>query len=243
MKGKLILLLIIAIAVPIATYLLLPSSGGTPTVSVTKIYNSSLQTGQSIIVNVTVSDVSDLIACRVNLAFNSSVLKVTTGDPHGYRDSLTGTRYGIYEGPFFKSSTNSTMFLINNVNNRKGNISAIYDAITAASVSSSGSGVVASINFTCVSATTNTTIRFWGTSILQTATSYSINHQTIDGFVTADAPPGIYIWTELWFQATLIVVIVEIIVVVLGIFVTTRWWRSRAEAESKESAEVEDLFR
>ena len=105
MKGKLILLLIIAIAVPIATYLLLPSSGGTPTVSVTKIYNSSLQTGQSIIVNVTVSDVSDLIACRVNLAFNSSVLKVTTGDPHGFKDPFSGTRYGIYEGPFFNSST------------------------------------------------------------------------------------------------------------------------------------------
>lgn len=242
LKLELILLLIVAIIAPTATYLLLPSSGP-PTVSVATLYNSHLQTGQTIMVNVTVFDVSDLIACRVNLAFDPSVLQVTTGDPHGFYDALTQTRYDIYEGPFLKSSTKSTMFLINSVNNKKGTISAIYDAIIPAGISSSGSGVIATINFTCVNATTNTAIRITGTSILQTInpTNVNIQHQAIDGSVTADAPPGI--WTELWFQAILIVVIVEIIVVVLGIFVTTRWWRSRAEVESKESAEVDDLFK
>ena len=244
MKGKLklelILFLIVAIITPTATYLLLPSSGP-PTVSVATVYNTRLQNGQSIKVNVAVSDVSDLIACRVNLAFDPSVLKVTTGDPHGWTNQLTGTSYDIYEGPFFKSSTNKTIFLINDVNNRLGSISAIYDAITVKGISSSGSGVVASINFTCVNATTNTAIRITGVSTLQTTTAFQIQHQDINGLVTADGSPGI--WTELWFQATVIVVIVEIIVVVLGILVTTRWWRSRVEAESKESAEVEDLFK
>jgi hypothetical protein len=245
LKGKLLLLLIVAIIAPAAAYLLLPSSG--PTVSITKLYNLSLQTGQSIIINVTVSDVSDLIACRVNLAFNSSVLKVTTGDPNGWTDELTGISYDIYEGPFFKSFTNSTIFLINEVNNQVGNITAIFDAITTGGISASGSGVVATINFTCVHPTTNTAIRITGPSqghsTLQPSTTgvYDITHQDIDGFLTADGSPGI--WTELWFQATVSVVIVEIIVIVLGIFVTIRWWRSQAEAESKESAEVEDLFR
>ena len=243
MKGKLILLLIVAIIAPTAAYLLLPSSG--PTVSITKLYNSSLQTGQSIIVNVTVSDVSDLISCRINLAFNSSVLKVTTGDPNGWRNELTGIRYGIYEGPFFKSFTNSTFFLINDVNNNLGNITAIYDAITTGGISASGSGVVATINFTCVTPTTNTAIRITGPSQghskLQTTTAFQIQHQDIDGLVTAGGPPGI--WTELWFQVAVSVVMVEIIVLVLGIFVTIRWWRSRAEAESEERAEVEDLFK
>jgi hypothetical protein len=240
LKGKLILILflIIAIITPTATYLLLPSSGPT-TLSVAKVYNTHLQTGQTVIVNVTVSDVPSIIACDVNLAFDPSVLKVTTGDPHGY--SLSGTRYDIYEGSFFRSSTSSTMFLINGVNNKKGSISAIYDAIMEAGKSSSGSGVVASINFTCVNATTNTVISITGTSILQDTPTTTLQHQSLNGFVTADAPPGI--WTELWFQATLIVVIVEIAVVALGIFITMRWWRSRAETESKESTEVEDLFR
>jgi len=230
---------------PVAAYLLLPSSG--PTVSITKLYNSTLQTGQSIIVNVTVSDVSDIISCRINLAFDPSVLKVTTGDPKGWRDDLTGTRYGIYEGPFFKSFTNSTMFLINDVSNNLGKITAIYDAIATAGISASGSGVVATINFTCVNPTTNTFINITGPSkghsTLQPSTAgvYDIAHQDINGLVTADGAPGI--WTELWFQVTFSVVIVEIIVIVLGIFVTIRWWRSRTEAESEERAEVEDLIK
>jgi hypothetical protein len=243
LKGKLLLLLIIAIIAPATAYLLLPSSG--PTVSITKLDNLSLQTGQSIIVNVTVSDVSDLISCRINLAFDPSVLKVTTGDPHGWRDELTGISYGIYEGPFFKSFTNSTIFLINDLNNQAGNITAIFDAITVGGISASGSGVVATINFTCVHPTTNTAIRITGPSqghsTLQTTTAFQIPHQDIDGLVTAGGSPGI--WTELWFQATVSVVIVEIIVLALGIFVTIRWWRSRAEAESQERAAVEDLFK
>lgn len=240
MKGKLILILflIAAIIPPTAAYLLVPSSGP-PTLSVVKLYNTRLQTNQTIIVNVTVSDVPSIIACDVDLAFDPSVLKVTIGDPHGY--SLMGTRYGIYEGSFFKSSTNSTMFLVNGVNNEEGSISAIYDGIISPGISSSGSGIVASINFTCINATANTAIRITGTNLLLDTPTTEIQHQTIDGFVTADAAPGI--WTELWFQATLIVVIVEIIVVALGILVTNRWWRSRVEAESKESAEVEDLFK
>jgi hypothetical protein len=239
LKLLLILILIVAIIAPTAAYELLPSP--IPTVSVANVYNSSLHAGQSIIVNVTVSNVPALIAVDVNLAFDPSVLKVTTGDPHGY--SILRIKYDIYEGSFFKSSTNKTMFYINDVNNHTGIISAIYNAISVAGISSSGSGVVASINFTCVNATSNTAINITGTSILQPITTgvYNIEHQVINGVITADAPPAV--WTELWFQATLIIIIVEITVVAVGIFIATRWWRSRVEEESKESTELEDLFR
>jgi hypothetical protein len=243
-----ILLLIVAIIVPVTTYLLLPSSGP-PTLSVAKIYNTSLKEGQSIIVNVTVSDVSDLIACRFNLAFDPSVLSVTLV-PHGLKDPSTGKSYGIYEGPFLKSSNGTTMFLINYVS--VGTISEIYDAIMVAGKSSSGSGVVASINFTCIKATTYTAINvtgidrsialnLTGTSTLQTTTSFGIQHQALNGFITAGSPPGV--WTELWFQTALIVIVIEIILVVLGIFVTIRGWRFQAEKESKESDELDELFR
>jgi hypothetical protein len=242
LKKELTLLLIIAIVVPIAGYLLLPSSSASgPTLAIMKLYSTSLQTGRSVKMNVTVSDVSNLIGCRLNLAFDPSVLKVTSGDPHGCRDPLTGIRYDIYEGPFLESSGSSTTFLINGVNNKKGSISAIYDAVNSAGASSSGSGVVASINFSCLKATTNTTINITGTSTLETTATFGLAHQVIDGFITANGPPGV--WTERWFQAALMVIAIEIMIVVLGILVTMRWWRSRGQEERKESEEVEDLFR
>lgn len=242
MKGKLAgalltLLLIIAIIIPTVTYTLF-SSSGSPTLSVQKIYNTSLQKGRTIIVNLTVSNVPSIIACDVNLAFNASVLRVATGNSNGY---LIGkTYYDIYEGPFL-SSSGATEFLINGVNNGKGTISAIVDALITSGKSSSGSGVLASINFTCVNATTNTIISIANNSFLENTPTTKLQNKIANGLITAGAPPGV--WTELWFQAALIVIIVEIIIVVLGIFVTIRWLRSRAEAESKESDEVDKLFR
>jgi hypothetical protein len=240
LKGKviLILFLIAAIIPPTAAYLLVPSSGP-PTVGIEKIYNTSLQPGQTIIVNVTVSDVPSIIACRVNVAFDPSVLKVTTGDPDGYY--VSGKLYGIYEGPFFRRSTNDTMFLVNGVNNNGGSITAISDGINPAGISSSGSGIVASINFTCINATTNTAINMTGTNTLLDTPTTRVQHQAINGFITADGAPGV--WTQLWFQATSGVIIGEVVVAVLGVFVARRWWRSRVEAESKESAELDDLFK
>jgi hypothetical protein len=242
LKEKLILLLIIAIIAPTAEYLLLPSSTpSSPTLAVTKIYNKGLQKGQSIMVNLTVSGVSNLIAYSVNLAFNPSVLQVTKGNPKGVKDPQTGIIYDIYQGPFLRLSTSNTMFLINGVDNTHGNISAIVQAIIPAGDSSSGSGVLALINFTCVNPTTYTAINITGTSTLETTTSFGISHQAIDGFITAGAGPGV--WTELWFQATLIVVVIEILVVVLGIFVTIRWWRTEGKKERENRAVLEDLVR
>jgi hypothetical protein len=251
LKEKLIALLIIAIIAPSAAYLLRPSntSSGT-TVAMTELYNTSLQTGQTIKVNVTVSDVSDATSCGVSLAFDPSVLKVTTGDKKGYLDPFSGIRYDIYEGPFFKSFANSTMFNINEVDNKAGNITFLLDAIAEVGAMASGSGVIATINFTCIHPTTNTTINitgpYKGHSILQSSvggagSSSLISHKDIDGFITAGGPPGV--WTQFWFQATLIVLIIEAMIVALGIFITVRWWRSEGRAEREERTEVEGLFR
>jgi hypothetical protein len=249
LKGKLILILLVIAAIipPTAAYFLIPipPSVETPTVGIEKLYNTSLQPGQTIIVNITVSDVPSTIAYLVNVAFDPSVLKVTTGDPHGY--NLFGKLYGIYEGSFLRRSTNDTMFLVNGVNNKVGNISAIYDGINPSGISSSGSGVIARINFTCVNATTNTAINMTGENLLLDTPTSEIQHQIVNGFVTAEAAPpppaAPGIWTQLWFQVTLGVIICEVVIVVIGVFVARRLWRSRVEAESKESAEFEDLFK
>lgn len=241
MKGRVILLLIFAIIVPaVGSQYIYTQSG--PTVSITRFYNLNLQSGQTIIVNITISDVSSLISCRINLAWNPNILNVTTGDPKGWTDPIRGIKYSVFEGPFLKEFSNSTMFLLNKVDNAAGTITAIFDAIASPGISASGSGVIATVNFTCVNPGI-TTIEITGPrkghSSLQGSMGEQISHQDVNGLVTNDAPLGI--WTEFWFQATVGLVVVEIMILVLLSLVIIKWWRSRVEAESEESAEL-DLF-
>jgi len=239
--GRVILLLIFAIIVPAvgSQYIYAPSG---PTVSITRFYNLNLQSGQTIIVNLTISDVSSLASCRINLAWDPNVLNVTTGDPKGWRDPMKRIRYSVFEGPFLKEFSNSTMFLINKVDNAAGTITAIFDAIASPGISASGSGVFATMNFTCVNpgiTIIEITGPRQGHSSLQSSMGEQISHRDVNGLVTNDAPPGI--WTEFWFQATLGLAVVEIIILVLLSLVIIKWWRSRVEAEREESAEL-DLF-
>lgn len=235
LRNKLLLLVLVAIIVPAVVYWVLPSTG--TTVSITRLYNTTMQPGQTIEINVTVSDVNDLSSCRINLAWDPNVLKVTTGA--GWRDPNTGTRYGIYEGPFLKQFTNSTMLVINRVNNVAGNITALYNSITESGTGASGSGVTMIINFTCLqsgpAAINITGPREEGSSLQNTATE-QISHKDIDGLITADGPPGI--WTEPWFLTIVGVIIAEVIIAALIILVITRWLRTRTIEESEEIAEL-----
>jgi hypothetical protein len=236
-----LLLLILAIIVPVGGYLYTSAESGT-TVSITRLYNLNLQPGQTIIVNVTVSDVSQLVSCRINLAWNPDVLTITNGDPNGWMDPIKKIKYGVYEGPFLKEASDSTMFLINKVDNAAGTITAIFDAIGSPDMTASGSGVIAIMNFTCVNpgiTAIEITGPRQGHSSLQGMFGEQILHQDVNGLVTSEAPPGI--WTEFWFQATVGIAGVEIIILVLLFLTMIRWWRSWAEAEKEESAEL-DLF-
>jgi hypothetical protein len=238
LRTRLLLLVLVAIIVPAVAYWVIPSSG--PTVSITNLYNTTLQPGQTVEINITVSDVTDLSSCRVNLAWDPNVLTVTTGGTVGWRDTSTGIRYGIREGPFFKQFTNSTQFLANKVNNVAGNITALYDSITEPGMGATGSGVVMIVNFTCVQSGP-VSIRITGPrdghSSLQSVLGQQISHQDSDGFITIDGPPAAGLWTERWFQIAVGVIIAEIIVVVLTILVIVRWLRTRTSTESEEIAE------
>jgi hypothetical protein len=213
-------------------------SSGT-TVSITKYYNLNLQPGQTVIVNITVSDVSNMVSFRAHLAWDPNVLKVTTGDPEGWVDPITGIQYGIYEGPFFKNFSNETIFLVNRVNNVAGNITGIFNAFTASGVSASGTGVIAIINFTCVN-TGSTTIRIVGPreghSSLQDSAQQQILHQDIDGLITNEAPPPI--WTESWFQVAAGFGLIEFIILALMVFLIIRWWRTQSVPPNEENEEI-----
>lgn len=233
------MLLILAIIVPSVGYYYMQGSSG-PTVSISRFYNLNLQTDQTILVNLTISGVSDLASCRLHLAWDPNVLKVTTGDPNGWMDPFTGIQYGVYEGPFLKGFSNSTMFLVNKINNVAGNMSGLYNAIAAEGIAASGSGVFAAINFTCVNPGT-TAIRIIGPrngSSVQNRGGTQITREDVDGLITIEPPPPI--WTEFWFQATAGFALIEIVIIVLIVLVIVKWWqRSQVEAESEK---VEDLF-
>lgn len=237
LRTKFLSLVLVAIVVPVVAYWVLPSSG--TSVSITRLYNTTIQPGETIMINITVSDVTELSSCRINLAWDPNILQVTTGGTVGWRDPNSGIRYGIHEGPFLRQSSNSTMLVINKVNNAGGNITALYVTITESGISASGSGVVMMINFTCVQSSP-VDIRITGPreghSSLQNIGGQQISHQDVDGTITTDGPPGI--WTEGWFQTAAIVIIAEIIVLVLIVLVTVRWWRTRTITESEEIAEL-----
>lgn len=244
MKGRILLFLIFAIIAPAVGYQFISAQSG-PTVSITRLYNLNLQPRQTITVSVTISDVSRLVSCRINLAWDPNVLNMTTGDPKGWMDPIKRIKYGVYEGPFLKEASNSTMFGINKVDNVAGTITAIFNGIASPDETASGSGVIAIMNFTCVNPGV-TVIEITGPrtghSSLQgsmVGETIQISHQDVNGLVTNEAPPGI--WVEFWFQATVGIAVVEIIILVLLFLTITRWWRSRAEAEREETAEL-DLF-
>ncbi|MEM3731308.1 MAG: cohesin domain-containing protein [Candidatus Bathyarchaeia archaeon] len=238
LKKILLLLFILAIVIPIVANLYIAGSSGA-TVSLTRYYNVELQPGQTIIVNITVSDVVDMAGFRAHIAWDPNILKVTTGDPKGWRDPVTGIRYSIFEGPFLKSFTNATIFLVNKVNNEAGNITGIFNAITQQGVSATGSGVVAIINFTCVNPG-STTIKIVGPmdghSSLPNSRSEQIPHKDIEGIVTSEPPPAI--WTEFWFQASVGFGLLEAAILVLMFWVIVRWWRAQSQVETDELSEL-----
>jgi hypothetical protein len=234
LKKKLLLLMILAIIVPSVAYWYLNIQSG-PTVSISRLYNLNLQPGQTILVNITATEVSDMTSLRINLAWDPAVLQVSTGDPNGWRNPVTGVKYNLFEGTFLKSFTNSTILLVNDVDNTGGKITAIFVAINAQGISASGSGVVATINFTCINSGT-TSIRITGPreghSSLQKSTGDQIPHEDVDGLITDEGSPGV--WTEFWFQATMGFAFIEVVIFALIAIVVVRWWRSQTEAGNEE---------
>lgn len=214
LKGKLLLLLLIIIVAAAAFYSFQPSPE--PTLALTRIYGLNLQPGDTVEINITISDVSDLAYSRVNLAWDPYVLKVTTGDPNGWMDPITRINYSVYEGPFMKSFSNSSMFLLNEVNNVAGTIWALSNYFAETGKSASGSGVLAIINFTCINPGT-TTIEITGpreghaSLPMGSNPNEQIPHKEVYGLITEMGPPPM--WTEFWFQIS--VIIVEIIVLAL----------------------------
>lgn len=184
-----------------------------PTVKVTSVYNVE-EPGATFLVNITVKDVSDVLMWVIDLKWDPTIIEITTGDSKGLRKR--GVVYNIYEGPFLKS-IRTTVFLANGIDNLEGSITSLSAGYLTAGSTASGSGVLATINFTCVTVGT-TTIEITGPSTGSSWRSMLINHdgkemshEDVNGVFTENPPPQTPIWTQLWFQTTLLTAAVVVV--------------------------------
>lgn len=203
-----------------------------PKLTVTSVYNIK-EPGVTFLVNITVTDVEDLFMWAVDLSWDPNIIKISTGDPHGlYRG---GIYYNIYEGPFLKS-VRPTLFLANAIDNTRGNITSLSASYQSPGTAASGSGVLATINFTSINVGT-TTIQMTRQGLLIDHAGKDIPHEDVNGLVTEkEPPPPPPVWTELWFQLTAGIIVAVIVVGYIGVKVIIPA-RERAAAKEEEIVE------
>jgi len=139
--------------------------------------------GLTFTVNITITNVTDLAGWAIDLSWDPNIIRVTTGDPNGLQPPINGTFYNIYQGPFLKN-VRPTSFIVNRVNNAQGKIEFLSARHVYMGEGVSGSGVLATINFTCISVGTTTTQII--ESILMDGEEKAIPHEdyeVIDGRV------------------------------------------------------------
>ena len=210
----------------------------TPAVVVSSVYNLT-EPGTVLLINITVNDVSELMMWLIDLVWDPSMMQLNTGSPTGLLKK--GVRYDIFEGSFLKS-IRSTVFTLNSINLTGGKIGSLAAGYLTPGTAPSGSGTLVTMNFTVISVGT-TMINMTGPSTAQPGRSMLIGqdakeipHDDVQGVITKDGPPPPPpFWTQLWFQAGAIIVIVA---VVAGYVVIKRVIPARARAKAREAEEI-----
>jgi len=238
LKGKQILLIMLTLIATVNLVNVPEIHAASPTVTVTSVYNVT-EPGTTFLVNITVTDVSDLFMWVMNMSWDPNIIQISTGDPAGLLRK--GIRYNIYQGSFLKS-VRSTVFLANDVNNTGGAIRYLSAGYLNPGSAPSGNGVLATINFTSINVGT-TTIEITGPStdhpghcMIIDHTGKEIPHEEIDGVISEHGPPPPPpFWTQLWFQVTVPVVIVAVVAGYVAIKVIKP---ARDRAKAKEAEEI-----
>jgi len=179
-----------------------------PTLEISKVYSLD-QTGTTFLVNVTINDVTDLGGWLISLKWDPNVTVVSIGDENGLgKVEPSGLiYYDIYEGDFMRNA-NSTDFYVNAVDNTNGTITSLACFFKEACSSVSGSGFLATINFTLTNV--GTTAINVTESILVRQCGGVISHTTVNGLVTDQPLPipefSSFLTVPLFMIATLLAV-------------------------------------
>jgi hypothetical protein len=159
-----------------------------PVVRISNVYNIT-EPGMTFKVNITITGVTDLFMWVMNMSWDPSIIRITTGDPNGLRyPRNTGTYYNIYQGPFLKS-IRSTMFMVSQVDNTRGKIMNLNCGYTTAGTAPNGDGILAIINFTSVAVGTTTidingpSVTYLGHSVMLDHFGSEMPHEDVDGTI------------------------------------------------------------
>ena len=183
----------------------------TPTLTVGKVYNMT-EVGSTFIVNITVSDISEMGGWVLSLKWDPNMIEISKGDQNGlYKRTGEGkVYYNIYEGEFMKEES-STTFIVNKINETSGTIVSLACFFAVAGISVGGSGRLAFINFTLLNVG-QTSINITQSTLLD-RNGRGVDHNVENGLVTNLPPPSPPpIWMQPWFPTTVAAVTVAVAV-------------------------------
>jgi len=214
-KAILVLLLFIIIVGVLAYFYLRPQL---PSLSIDKVYNIN-QTGQTILVNVTINNIPACAGFFLNLTWNPNIIRLTTGGANFTIPAEGGPPVGLFDGPFLKSA-GPTTFVVNSADNEKGE-TIVGEVFPGEAQSASGTGVILIINFTILQVGT-TTIEMkpplpatTNQSVVIDPQNKLVDHTENNGLITAKGPPPM--WASTDFQYPLISGEVVILAAATGI--------------------------
>lgn len=164
-----------------------------PTMSIDRVYNVT-EAGQTVLVNVTLRDVSSTLGCRgwmLNLTWNPNIAKLTTEEVS--QGPIPENQYVVLtEGPFLRSA-GTTNFIVSYADNERGE-AVVYAMLSDSGTNVSGTGVILMMNFTVVHVGT-TTIEFnpatsdSAQSLVFDAQGNLLDHIETNGLITKEANP------------------------------------------------------
>jgi len=214
------------------------------TLKVDSVYNVT-SPGMTFKVNITVTDVTNLQMYIIDLKWNASIIKVSTGDHNGIGiiDPIIvdWVYFNIYEGPFIENARpgQNAIFMANEIDNVAGKIKHLSGGWQTFGPSSSGSGLLATINFTSVQVgETPLNVTY---SALKNNQTQIIDHTYVNGLVTSKPPPVYPIWTELWFQEIIAGIMIIAIIAIVAIAIIRRR-KKFPKAPPKREEEAEELL-
>lgn len=238
-NALIIIALIAAAALGMATINIPKVEAAAPKLAISKVYNVN-QTDVTILVNITVTDAVEMFGWIISFSWDPNFIKINTGDPNGLLKNRV--RYNIYEGDFLQNKS-ATSFLVNTIDNKKGEITFLSCYFSTTWYTITGSGRLASIEFNVMSVGTTAinitgpSVQNPGHSVLLDLNGIEIAHDDVNGLVTDQPPPPPPpFWTESWFQTLIAAVVVVVILptgIITGIIVRLR----RAPPVSEEDLE------
>lgn len=235
MKGKVLILLLVTLTATMAYLYTRPVPAA---IRIDKVYNVT-NAGDTILVNATLSDVSNCAGWMLNLAWDPTVVNITSGNTTYPADG--GPPVEIIEGSFLKI-TGPTYFIVNSVDQEKGEatIGGLFknkDAFT------SGTGVIFAINFTIIKPGITTVelrppYELANMSVVWNPQTQLISHDDINGLITQEGPPPA--WVSADFQNTTIVA--EVAVLATASYTVYSLTHRRPPKAQRRKAELQPIF-